>query len=1412
MTVQAQDSVQYYDGPINVGAVIPITDFTFIDNSHVSLKIRGIDEIWEYGTDYTVDGADTLTRTITLNRAVEVGQVLAAYLDVPITQNISPEEGGNFPASTNEFVLDKLTYICQMLYERITRALQVSVDTPFNGTLPNPEGKANRIIALNSTGTGLAYSTYDVAELEYIANRLYASIDNVDITANNIEDVITTAANILSVNTVAEAIQNVITTAESITNVNIVGDDLALGADSAINKVNANKENIDINAANIEDIQNAEENAQTCIDKALEAATSANRANTNANNATIWAEGTDEQVETLGGQHSAKGWAEVASQGQIQSDWEQEDATKKDYIKNKPDLHTGYFPGVHVGLADNLYDASAPVDISSFWFRTSAGEESITTGPAALRALRGNMLNSGYTPRSGNYTASSGITVNNFDLDAFEANNPSTGTYVFQYNRPNWTLNGSTITPGSWGLDVTPRPESLSITTTGEITAACTDVSVFTAAVGGETGSYIFTFVDYDDDEAAGTHVGPYWTYNGEEIDLIDYALSITGEPVNNDSITVNYTAPLLTGVVTVEYVKAVLGTLIPAAVDYLFATVSMNQYDKNGIGRLTHIINNATIDSTGKIILGTGKVACVRAVGGIYSGYVAYSENQYITRIAHTPLVWNSGAAILPAIGDTLSLEDTTQDAELSIALFDPVSWVCVAVTDDSDLSIHPRWSSGQDQDHTYDEYSDNHVEIPKVDKNGVDLPTGLYGMPAIGNVFDEIRFETVNTYTKRIERVANTVANMAMVQAYGTPYLYDSDYIFYVLKDADIVVYELGDVSDEYIVNDYGTEALVATTPDNMCTLNISYGTNLKDKLRTNVLTISQQDLTAAQQEQVRTNIGISNSVNLFDFKWTDHLLNSPNHLRADTFSWHDGTAYSIAYNELLSEYNAATEIEYKYNINTVGSLTNNNGVLSNFSTSNYAKFPSSFQPGSNSWEMVLKVTTGTISSSWQHILAFQKGLTNAERYATRISVTSNNKFGLALSYNGTAWDVVGETTGQGTYTVQANTTYYLKLEYTGSAYKLYYSLDGETYIQDVNISSSTPIYNSNTAFLLGIWNNSNYTEPFLGSIDLKESYININNQRWWTGAEVLCKISPKGYKIAPADQEQNVLNIYNATGIAWYYILDTENTRFKLPRTKWGFKGLRDNVGAPIASGLPDHTHTRGTMNITAWWSTHAWNDAPSGAVYNSGGGRKMGTGDDGNSNPVGKGFDASRSWTGSTSTPNYSYTTQRLSQVQEPGTQMYLYFYTGENTQSALYNTAGLSAELFNDKADRDGSNMEASVKNFDSKFYSKLQALSKATAQGTYTLDLSSYLPNDNKNYYVLISGHFAGASSPSWAILGGSLFSNMRLGHAQTGHWTQYHLWVPVGIDRRLNYTLQTPISSDNSIQAFGYARMGDNT
>jgi hypothetical protein len=48
------------------------------------------------------------------------------------------------------------------------------------------------------------------------------------------------------------------------------------------------------------------------------------------------------------------------------------------------------------------------------------------------------------------------------------------------------------------------------------------------------------------------------------------------------------------------------------------------------------------------------------------------------------------------------------------------------------------------------------------------------------------------------------------------------------------------------------------------------------------------------------------------------------------------------------------------------------------------------------------------------------------------------------------------------------------------------------------------------------------------------------------------------------------------------------------------------------------------------------------------------------------------------------------------VQPRATQMYLYFYVGAFTQTALENTAGINAELFNVKLDQDFSNATADI--------------------------------------------------------------------------------------------------------------------
>ncbi len=160
-----------------------------------------------------------------------------------------------------------------------------------------------------------------------------------------------------------------------------------------------------------------------------------------------------------------------------------------------------------------------------------------------------------------------------------------------------------------------------------------------------------------------------------------------------------------------------------------------------------------------------------------------------------------------------------------------------------------------------------------------------------------------------------------------------------------------------------------------------------------------------------------------------------------------------------------------------------------------------------------------------------------------------------------------------------------------------------------------------------------------------------------------------SPDGHKIVSASEESKVAQIYENTGIAWYYILDTTNKRFKLPRTKYGFTGLRDTVGKFVPESLPN---IKGELNDTDIKSTQI----RTGCFYSIGNDGSQEGGGASSSRPH-TGFDASRC----------SSTYQDNAPVQQNATQMYLYFFVGNYSQSALEQTAGITTEILNDKVDK-----------------------------------------------------------------------------------------------------------------------------
>ena len=194
----------------------------------------------------------------------------------------------------------------------------------------------------------------------------------------------------------------------------------------------------------------------------------------------------------------------------------------------------------------------------------------------------------------------------------------------------------------------------------------------------------------------------------------------------------------------------------------------------------------------------------------------------------------------------------------------------------------------------------------------------------------------------------------------------------------------------------------------------------------------------------------------------------------------------------------YENVTQVEYIYNFDVIGSPTINNEtkVVSGFSTSNYLKLKEPFNPQSNTWEVRCKFTTGNDVSTASQILHSCKGSGSDGRFGIGLKIGNSSKFNFYCSSGGSSWLF----DDYGTYTVLANTTYWIKFGWTGTEYYLDCSTDGENYTRDVTYSSTSSIYSPLVYTYVGIYSTSSMSDPFLGSIDLTETYIKINGSNWW------------------------------------------------------------------------------------------------------------------------------------------------------------------------------------------------------------------------------------------------------------------------------------------------------------------------
>lgn len=180
---------------------------------------------------------------------------------------------------------------------------------------------------------------------------------------------------------------------------------------------------------------------------------------------------------------------------------------------------------------------------------------------------------------------------------------------------------------------------------------------------------------------------------------------------------------------------------------------------------------------------------------------------------------------------------------------------YVFVTGGNDTDTYVLMTWS---DWTNGYSgSFLANNVE--EIDFSSVMQESFPFGLCAIGTAMDEINFSDKMAYV-RIERTAYSDENLIVAKNSGRAYTYDTNWIYSVKETPERVRFN---IENQIAVYDHGTEYFTGTVVPPVAF--ILYGQNLRDKLRTDVLTISSQNLSAAQQAQVRMNIGAASEDDL-------------------------------------------------------------------------------------------------------------------------------------------------------------------------------------------------------------------------------------------------------------------------------------------------------------------------------------------------------------------------------------------------------------------------------------------------------------------------------------------------------------------------------------------------------------------
>lgn len=300
--------------------------FDFPIKKHSELKVylkrsNSTQVLLEEGVDYSFVTDNTITFPIKTGEAkLQASDVLALQRESVFESEYNFSNQQRLEPEEVMHADDNLERQIQELKRDVTQAIRIQPTSNINTdeyfiAVESIYENSDNINNVSGISAEIVNCSDNISDISTVSS----NIANVNAVGQSISDVNTVASNVSSVNTVAGVSTDVTAVAGISTDVSTVANNSA-----NVTTVATNISDVNTAATNIEAIKaattaatNAAQSATNAANSATDSANSATASATSANNSHIWAEGTDAQVQALGGVHSSKGWAEQSTNANI---------------------------------------------------------------------------------------------------------------------------------------------------------------------------------------------------------------------------------------------------------------------------------------------------------------------------------------------------------------------------------------------------------------------------------------------------------------------------------------------------------------------------------------------------------------------------------------------------------------------------------------------------------------------------------------------------------------------------------------------------------------------------------------------------------------------------------------------------------------------------------------------------------------------------------------------------------------------------------------------------------------------------------------------------------------------------------------------------------------------------------------